>query len=268
MSWLSLTSERATGIAWLRELRPILRGLALPLLLLVLWQLICLSRLVPAYILPSPASVVARFSVELSSGTFWLDVRSSLARVIKGFLFGSASGLALGLLLGLSRWADRMLGPLFLAYRQIALFAWVPLLSMWFGGGEAGKVAFVTLSAFAPVVVNTWRATRAIPPPLQELGAVLTFSRLDQIRLIALPGALPGIVTGLRSALIYSWLATVGAELFLDIAPGMGGRMNEGRDKFEVDLLLVALLVLAGLGLAFSQTAALIEKRLARWRLR
>jgi sulfonate transport system permease protein len=68
--------------------------------------------------------------------------------------------------------------------------------------------------------------------------------------------------------LIYSWLATVGAELFLDIAPGMGGRMNEGRDKFEVDLLLVALLVLAGLGLAFSQTAALIEKRLARWRLR
>ena len=161
-----------------------------------------------------------------------------------------------------------MLGPLFLAYRQIALFAWVPLLSMWFGGGEAGKVAFVTLSALAPVVVNTWRATRAIPPPLQELGAVLTFSRLDQIRLIALPGALPGIVTGLRSALIYSWLATVGAELFLDIAPGMGGPMNEGRDKFEVDLLLVALLVLAGLGLTFSQTAALIEKRLARWRLR
>jgi sulfonate transport system permease protein len=124
----------------------------------------------------------------------------------------------------------------------------------------------VTLSAFAPVVVNTWRATRAIPRPLQELGAVLTFSRLDQIRLIALPGALPGIVTGLRSALIYSWLATVGAELFLDIAPGMGGRMNEGRDKFEMDLMLVALFVLAGLGLAFSQLASLIESRLVRWR--
>jgi sulfonate transport system permease protein len=77
---------------------------------------------------------------------------------------------------------------------------------------------------------------------------------------------LPGIVTGLRSALIYSWLATVGAELFLDIAPGMGGRMNEGRDKFEMDLMLVALFVLAGLGLAFSQLASLIESRLVRWR--
>ena len=266
MSWLSVTSERTTGIAWPKGLRPILRGLALPVLVLVLWQLICLSRLVPPYILPSPAAVVERFGAEVTGGTFWLDVWSSLSRVAKGFLFGSVSGLAFGLLLGLSRWADRLLGPLFLAYRQIALFAWVPLLSMWFGGGEAGKVAFVTLSAFAPVVVNTWRATRSIPHPLQELSAVLTFSRLDHIRLIALPGALPGIVTGLRSALIYSWLATVGAELFLDIAPGMGGRMNEGRDKFEMDLMLVALLVLAGLGLAFSQVAVLIEKRLVRWR--
>ncbi|MGA2292759.1 ABC transporter permease [Bradyrhizobium sp.] len=266
MSWLSVTSERTIGLAWPKGLHPILRGLALPVLLLVLWQLICLSRLVPPYILPSPASVVERLGMELSGGGFWLDVRSSLGRVVEGFLLGSISGLAFGLLLGLSRWADCLLGPLFMAYRQIALFAWVPLLSMWFGGGEAGKIAFVTLSAFAPVVVNTWRATRAIPRPLQELGAVLTFSRLDQIRLIALPGALPAIVTGLRSALIYSWLATVGAELFLDIAPGMGGRMNEGRDKFEMDLMLVALFVLAGLGLAFSQLASLIESRLVRWR--
>ena len=69
----------------------------------------------------------------------------------------------------------------------------------------------------------------------------------------------------MRSALIYAWLATVGAELFLDIAPGMGGRLNEGRDKFEVDLMLVALAVLAVIGLAFSQVAAFGERRLLRW---
>ena len=80
--------------------------------------------------------------------------------------------------------------------------------------------------------------------------------------------SLPGILTGLRTALIYAWLATVGAELFLDIAPGLGGRMNEGRDKFEVDLMLAALFMLAGLGLAFSQIAVLIETRLARRRSR
>jgi sulfonate transport system permease protein len=249
-------------------LRLVLLGVALPTGLLIVWQLVCVAHLLPPYILPPPAAVAVRFVAEFAGSTFWLDVTSSLARVLKGFVVGSACGLAFGLLLGLSVLADRLLGPLFLAYRQIALFAWVPLLSMWFGGGEAGKLAFVTLSAFAPVAVNSWRATRAISQPLRELGAVLTFNRLDQIHLIALPGALPGILTGLRTALIYAWLATVGAELFLDIAPGLGGRMNEGRDKFEVDLMLAALLMLAGLGLAFSQIAVLVETRLTKRRSR
>jgi sulfonate transport system permease protein len=246
-------------------LRPVMLGVGTPLLLLGLWEALCLAHVVPPYILPSPAAVAERLQLELSGGTFWLDVSFSLSRMLEGFVLGSAVGLPFGLLLGLSRLGEHLFGPIFLAYRQVALFAWVPLLSMWFGGGETGKMAFVALSAFAPTVVNTWRATSAIPAPLRELAAVLTFGRLDYIRLIALPGALPGIVTGLRSALIYAWLATVGAELFLDIAPGIGGRLNEGRDKFEVDLMLVALALLGVIGLVFSQLAAFGERRLLRW---
>ncbi len=248
--------------------RPFALGLLAPVLLLGLWEGACRLHVAPPYMLPSPGAVVARFHMELTGGTFWLDVSASLSRVLAGFVLGSAAGLAFGLLLGLSRLAERLFGPIFLAYRQVALFAWVPLLSMWFGGGETGKIAFVTLSCFAPMTISTWRSLRTIPGPLRELAAVLTFGRLDYLRLIALPGALPGIVTGLRSALIYAWLATVGAELFLDIAPGLGGRLNEGRDKFEVDLMLVALAILAALGLAFSQLALMGEKRLLRWRTR
>jgi sulfonate transport system permease protein len=244
-----------------------LAGIAAPALLLAAWQALAASHLAPAHLLPSPADVVARFRHELA-GTFWQDVGASLRRVLDGFFIGGTVGLALGLLLGLSRFAERLLGPSFLAYRQVALFAWVPLLSMWFGGGEAGKIAFVALSAFAPAVVNTWRAVRAIPASYRELAAVLTFRRIDFIALIALPGALPGIVTGLRTALIYAWIATVGAELFLDIAPGLGGRLNEGRDKFEVDLMLVALATLALTGLVFAQAAALCERKLLQWRPR
>lgn len=247
---------------------PLLLGLATPIALLGLWQLACLMRLAPPHLLPSPSDVWARLQAELSGGTFWLDVRASLSRALTGFVFGSLAGLGFGLLLGLSRIAERLVGPTFVAYRQIALFAWVPLLSAWLGGGETGKVAFVALAAFAPSAVNTWRSVRAVPPPLRELGLVLTFDWFDTVRLIIVPGALPGIVTGLRSALIYAWLGTVGAELFLDIAPGLGGRLNEGRDQFEVDLMLVALALLALLGLFFSQLALLAERRLLRWRAR
>jgi len=250
------------------RLRPVVLGAILPVGLLIGWQAIVSAKLAPSYMVPSPADVVLRLQMEFYGGTFWLDVGSSLSRVLRGFAIGSAFGLAAGLALGLSRIAEGLFGPLFMAYRQVALFAWVPLLSMWFGGGETGKLAFVSLSAFAPVVVNTWRASRAIPEKLRELAAVLTFGRLDYLWLIALPGALPGIVTGLRTALIYAWIATVGAELFLDIAPGLGGRLNEGRDKFEVDLMLVALLLLAGLGMVFSRAAAFAESWLLRWRTR
>jgi sulfonate transport system permease protein len=242
--------------------------LAVPLLLIGFWQGIAAAHLAPSYMLPSPADVLARFQDELDGGTFPRDVTASLTRALGGFAIGAPAGLAFGLLLGLSRLAERLFGPIFLAYRQIALFAWIPLLSMWFGGGEAGKVAFIALSAFAPSVVNSWRGARSIPASYGELSQALTFGWLDHVRLIALPAALPGILTGLRTALIYAWLSTVGAELFLDIAPGLGGRLNEGRDKFEVDLMIVALIVLATLGLVFSRAASMAEARLVAWRKR
>jgi sulfonate transport system permease protein len=244
--------------------RSAVRGLLAPLALLGLWQVISAAHLAPAYLLPSPRDVAERFAMEWSGGTFWDDMSASVQRVFEGFAIGSATGLVFGLMLGLSLAAERLFGPLFMAYRQIALFAWVPLLSMWFGGGETGKIAFIALSSFAPNVVNTWRAVRAVPAPLRELAAVLTFRWRDYAVLIALPGALPGILTGLRSGLIYAWTATVGAELFLDIAPGLGGRLNEGRDKFEVDLMLVALAIIAVLGWACSRIGATVERQLLR----
>ncbi|MDB5359280.1 MAG: binding-protein-dependent transport system inner rane component [Rhodospirillales bacterium] len=249
-------------------LRPVLSGLVVPVLLIGVWQVIAAAHVVAPYILPSPAAVLARFRVELAGGTFRGDVVASLSRALGGFATGAPTGLAFGLLLGLSRLAGRLFGPIFLAYRQIALFAWVPLLAMWFGGGEAGKLAFIALAAFAPAAVNAWRAAAAIPAPYRELSKALTLGRLDHLRLVALPSALPGMLTGLRSSLIHAWLATVGAELFLDIAPGLGGRLNEGRDKFEVDLMIVALTVLAILGLGFSQLAATAERQSLRWRRR
>jgi sulfonate transport system permease protein len=236
-------------------------------LALALWETASHAGWADPRLLPPVEAVAARGWDELARGSLGTDVAASLARNLAGFAIGSGAGVALGLVLGLSRLADRLFGPLFLAYRQVALFAWVPLLSMWFGGGEAGKVAFISLAAFAPAVVNTWRGTSDIPRAQVELAAVLTFGRLDFIRFVALPGALPAIVTGLRTALIYAWLATVGAELFLNIAPGLGGRMNEGRETFQMDLLLACIALLAALGIVFARAATAGEAALLRRRM-
>jgi sulfonate transport system permease protein len=193
-------------------------------------------------------------------------VLASLQRAGIGFGIGGAAGLALGLLIGLAPLLQRLLGPLLLVHRQIALFAWIPLLSMWFGGGEAGKLAFISLAAFQPVLTNTWQGVANIPGKFRELAAVLTFSRIDTVRLVALPAALPSIFTGLQSALIYAWVATIGAELFLNVAPGIGGRMNEGQQLFKMDLLLLCVVLMGGIGLLLNQAATLLQARLLRWR--
>jgi sulfonate transport system permease protein len=105
-----------------------------------------------------------------------------------------------------------------------------------------------------------------LPQRYRELGAVFTLGRLDFIRLIGLPGTLPQIFTGLHAGLIYAWQATVAAELFMTIAPGIGGQMMEGRQLFQMDLVLVCVLLLGLIGIAFNKFAGLFETLLLRRR--
>ena len=250
---------------------PRLRGIEpwlAPLLALAAWALVAHAGVVDPRFLPSPSTVAGRLWTEITQGGLGEHLAASLRRDLLGFAIGSGVGVALGLAIGFSRSIERLLSPLLLVHRQIALFAWVPLLSMWFGGGEAGKIAFIAMAAFQPTVVNTWQGIAGIPNAYRELGAALLLGRIGFVRLIALPGALPQIFTGLHAALIYAWLATIGAELLLNVAPGIAGRMNEGQRLFQMDLLLLCVFVLGGVGVLFNLGAVSLERRLARWRIR
>ncbi|RVJ64337.1 ABC transporter permease [Sinorhizobium meliloti] len=216
---------------------------------------------------PSPAAVAARATTEFTTGTLAFDISESLRRNITGFAIGASAGLMLGLWLGFSRTAERIVGPSLLAFRQIALFAWVPLLSAWFGGADAGKIAFIAVAGFQPVVINTW-GVKGLPPAYGELADVLIFSRIDYVRLVALPGTLPAIFTGLHAGLIHAWLATLGSELFLNVTPGIGGRLNEGSQLFDMDLLFLGIIILAVIGLFYNSSAVWLETRLLRRRTR
>uniref|UniRef100_A4WQJ1 Binding-protein-dependent transport systems inner membrane component n=1 Tax=Cereibacter sphaeroides (strain ATCC 17025 / ATH 2.4.3) TaxID=349102 RepID=A4WQJ1_CERS5 len=215
--------------------------------------------------LPSPIDLLWRLVTEIGSGSILLDLAETLKRNLGGFAIGAGVGVALGALLGTSRLLARIIGPTVVAHRQTALFAWVPLIAMWFGGGDQGKIAFVAMAAFQPTVINTWRGIAGVPGGLQELAAALRFSRLQYLRHVALPAALPQIFTGLHAALIYAWLATVGSELFLNITPGLGGRLIEGSQLFEMDLLFLVIVIFGLVGLVYNGLAERMEARLLKW---
>lgn len=243
-----------------RDLRPLLSFV----FVLVLWDLAHRFAWVDPRFLPAPLDILTRLLHELRSGTILTDLGATLRRNLIGFGIGAAAGVGLGAVLGASRLVGRIVGPTVVAQRQTALFAWVPLLAMWFGGGDSGKIAFIAVAAFQPTVINTWRGIALVPESLRELASSLRFSRLQYLRHVALPAALPQIFTGLHAALIYAWLATVGAELFMNITPGLGGRLNEGSQMFEMDLLFLAIGLFGAVGLFYNSLAEAIEAQLLK----
>ncbi|HKM64810.1 MAG TPA: ABC transporter permease [Acidisphaera sp.] len=243
-----------------------MRGLVLPVLVLAAWEAASHCGLVDPRLLPPLERVLSAGDDVTGLRHVGGDLIASLRRDLAGFGLGTLCGLVFGALLGRSRMARALLGPSFDVFKQIAVFAWIPLISMWCGAGEAAKVVFVALTAFTPVVLNTAQGARSTPPALIEVGRLLRFTRAQMVWRVYLPAALPAILTGVHLALIYAWLATIGAEYFMTTGPGIGGLIIEGRDRFAMDLVMLGVLLLGVVGYALNRIAEAAEYRLLRWR--
>lgn len=245
---------------------PALRGWVLPAALLLAWWAAFHFRWSESALLVSPEAVLRRGWRYAASGELAASLGASLWRNLAGFAIGAGTGLVFGAALGLSRGFERAVGPSFHTFKQISLFAWIPLISVWFGLGDAAKVAFLSLAAFFPVVLNTFEGIRSVPRELIEVARVLRFSRRQLLTRVVLPGASPSIFAGIHLALIYAWLATLGAEYLLVAGQGIGNTMIDGREHFEMDLVIFGVLVVGLVGATLNRIATAIERRLLAWR--
>ncbi|MDR5856263.1 ABC transporter permease subunit [Caballeronia sp. LZ062] len=249
-----LNKRRATGPQrW--------RGFVLPLAALALWWLAS-RHAVPGHgVMVSPAQVLHTALEQARSGALARALSASLARELTGFAIGTTLGLALGALLGISRLANRAIAPSFDTFKQVSLFAWIPLISVWFGLGDVAKVVFLSLAALVPVVVHTSDGIRAVPSQWAEVARTFGYSRLQMLVHVVLPAALPSIFTGVYLALIYSWLATLGAEYLLVAGSGIGNTLVDGSEQFRMDLVVFGVIVVGITGWALNALARAIQRR-------
>ncbi len=245
--------------------RPV-RGWVLPVLLLLLWWAATRWGWSTSPLLVAPQKVWATAVAQVGTGKLFEALGASLWRDLVGFAIGGSAGLLVGALLGASRLAEKMVGPSFHTLKQISLFAWIPLLSVWFGLGDAAKVAFLSLAAFFPVVLNTFEGIRSVPADLLEVGRVLKFTRWQTWTQVILPSASPSIFAGIHLGLIYAWLATLGAEYLLVSGKGIGNTMIDGREHFQMDLVLFGVFVVGLVGFSLNWIASRIETRALAWR--
>jgi sulfonate transport system permease protein len=191
---------------------------------------------------------------------------ASALRLVEGGAIGVAIGLTFGSALGLSKFLERLIGPTFHAFRQIAVFAWIPLLTAWLGTGETAKITFVALAAFKPATLGAYDGIRNVSTHYFEVGRVLCFSRSLMLRRIALPAAWPSIMTGVQLAFLFSWMAAIGAEYLIgSLSEGIGSFVMEAREMLRSDLVFVGIIVIAIIGASMNAILRVSTRRLFPW---
>ena len=243
------------------------RGLLLPALLLAAWQLVTGAGWVDTRIIVPPSAVVAAGWDWVSSGQALASIGASLFRDASGFVLGATAGIAIGLLLGASRFAETLFGPSFHTLKHISIFAWIPLLSAFFGRDDLAKIVFIAFAVLYPVALATIEGVRAIAPSQREVARVYGFTPRQALFRLILPAASPQIIAGLHLGLICAWLATMGAEFLLaSTGEGLGMTVIRGRAAFRVDLIIFGMLIIGSFGMLLNTIANRTEKRLLHWR--
>ncbi|WP_086644659.1 ABC transporter permease [Acetobacter sp. DsW_063] len=257
-------SQGASGRIALRELGRFRRYLS-PLLLVAVWQAACASGFVSTRLVASPWQIAQTAASLIADGTLTSNLGVSLLRAGAGFGIAAVVGVTLALFSGLSRVGEDLVDAPLQIMRTLPALALVPLFILWFGIGETPKVLLVALGATFPIYLNLHKGVRSIDPKLLEMTRTLGLSRLDTIRNVILPGALPDLLIGIRYAVGVSWLMLVVAEQ-VNAESGIGHMMMDAEDFLRTDIIMVGLLVYGVLGLLSDQIVRFLEAKLLVWR--
>jgi sulfonate transport system permease protein len=258
---LPMQKRRPTMIdALQKRLLPFL----LPLGVLAVWQAASQTGYVPANVLPAPTAVVDAAVRMIGNGQLAQNLWVSVWRALIGFLIGGAIGFALGLANGLSKRSETVLDTSVQMIRNIPHLALIPLVIVWFGIGEEAKLFLVALGVFFPIYINTFHGIRSVDPQLIEMARVYGTGWSELFTRVILPGALPSILVGVRFALGIMWLTLIVAET-ISASSGLGYMAMQAREFMQLDVVVLAILIYAGLGKLADSIVRIAERSALSW---
>ncbi|SDP42016.1 sulfonate transport system permease protein [Rhodoferax sp. OV413] len=235
-----------------------------PLTIVLVWEAAARAGLLSLQVLPAPSRVLRTALDLIAEGRLVSDMGVSLLRAAVGFVIGGSIGFVLGTLVGFSRLAEALLDRSIQMVRAIPFLALLPLVIVWFGVDEGGKIFLVALGVAFPIYINTVLGIRQVDPKLIELGRVIGLDNWALVRRIVLPGALPSILTGVRYALATAWLALVVAETIATTS-GIGFLAMDAREFLRTDVIVLAIVVYALIGMSADAITRTLERRLLAW---
>jgi NitT/TauT family transport system permease protein len=242
-------------------------SLASPLLLLAIWEAGAVAGHVDTRFFPSPSAIFAEAGQMIETGELWMNLSISLERIVIGFALGAIPGILIGLATGLFSPVRAVIQPLVDATFPIPKIAILPLFIMTLGLGEESKYAIIATGVIYFVLINTAAGVRNIDRIYLDVGKNFGAGKWMMFTDVALPGAMPLIVAGLKLGMGVALLVIVSAE-FVGAKSGIGFMIWTSWQVFQVEKMYVGLLVCAALGFCASILLEYLERFLIPWRRR
>jgi NitT/TauT family transport system permease protein len=235
------------------------------LIFVAAWQAICVAFKVPQIVVPTPTSVISVLTTMF--GPIWFHASHTLFTTLCGFAVAVVVGVAIGLLIGTSQLAYKALYPLLIGFNSIPKVAMVSVFVVWFGSGLWPAVLTAFITSFFPVAVNVTTGLATLEPELEDVMRSLGARRIDIIRKVAMPRAMPYFFASLKVAITMSFVGSVIAETMASNR-GIGVLMVEATSNFRIPLVFAGLVVIAAMGVVMYMIFAAIERRLTGWATR
>lgn len=237
-----------------------------PLLLLLLWEGLVRGGVLDARFFPAPTEILVRTAELLRDGTLLAATATTLRRMAVGFVLAAVPAVLLGVAMGVSRTVRLLLAPLVASLYPVPKIALVPMVVILLGLGEASKYAVVVISVFFLVAINTVAGVLNLDERYFDIARNNGARGWDLVWTVALPGALPSILTGINLGLGFALTVIVGTELLLPQG-GLGALIWQSYQIYDIPTIFAGLIVVALLGWGFNLGMLEVERQLIPWRV-
>jgi sulfonate transport system permease protein len=231
---------------------------------LLIWEGIARSGWLAPHLLPPPSTLPRTLISEIQLGFWQSMVWASLRHYTVGFVLGTFFGVALGVSVALSPRIEASQAWLARVFRPIPPLAWIPFAIIWFGISETAAAFIISIGIFWINYFTAMAAVKAVDKDLIDVARAFGHRSLFALlRKVILPGAAPGILSGIRAGLGQGWMTVVAAELF-GIA-GIGQRMIEASGLLASEVVVLYMFSIAFLYGVSDYVFVRIQNRLLEW---
>jgi len=232
------------------------------------WIVVTTAFRISPLILPSPKVMGSELGTLLSVGyagkPLYVHVAMSLFRSLTGLIAGIALAIPIGLAMGYNRTVNAALVPIFGFFRPIPPIAFIPLMILWFGIGELGKILLIFAASFNYTVLNSAAGMRSVPEQLIRKGRNLGLTQGQLFTSVMLPAAMPHIFTGIKTSTAVSWAIVVAAEL-IAAQEGLGFIIQDAGTFFRISDVFIGIIIIGLIGVSLELVISLIERRTLHW---